>query len=142
MKPDMPKQLSTHGIVVPFPFRNESALSSTQGYSSLGLSGGDGGDGNLEKRIAILEVEISHVKNEVAEIKASVIKIDSNVNSLDKNMALVLEKLSTIKDSLDKKPSVDAVDKKFSDAKLALLLGVPAIMTIITAIYKAIQHYL
>ncbi len=96
----------------------------------------------MEKRIAILEVEVAHIKKEVAEIKATVSNIDGNVNSIDKNMALVLEKLSTIKETLDKKPSIESVDRKISDAKLAVLLGVPAIVAIGTAIYKLAKHYL
>lgn len=142
MKQSIPEKLSASGIVVQFPFNSKHALSSARGFNSSDHSGGDGGDGDMEKRIAILEVEVAYIKKEVAEIKATVVNIDSNVNSIDKNMALVLEKLSTIKESLDKKPSIDSVDKKISDAKLAVLLGVPAIMTIITALYKAAQHYL
>ncbi|AUZ72569.1 TPA: hypothetical protein MYO72_001612 [Citrobacter freundii] len=101
----------------------------------------DGGD-NMEKRIAILEVEVSHIKQDVSEIKTAVSKIDTTANSLDKNMAVVLEKLSAIKDSLDKKPSADAVDKKISEAKLAVLLGVPGIIAIGTGLYKAFKHYM
>ncbi|WP_259349649.1 hypothetical protein [Enterobacter sp. RHBSTW-00175] len=101
----------------------------------------DGGD-DMEKRISILEIEVAHIKKDVTEIKTTVSKIDTTVNSLDKNMAVVLEKLSSIKDSLDKKPSSDAIDRKITEAKLAILLGVPAIIAIGTGIYKAFKNYL
>jgi hypothetical protein len=57
-------------------------------------------------------------------------------------MAVVLEKLSSIKDSLDKKPSSDAIDRKITEASLQFLLGVPAIIAIGTGIYKAFKNYL
>ena len=100
----------------------------------------DGGD-DMEYRLAILEVEVAHIKKDVAEIKNTVSKVDTTVNSLDKNMAVVLERLSSIKESVDKKPSSDTVDKKISDAKLAILLGVPAIIAIGTGLYKAFMHF-
>jgi len=55
-------------------------------------------------------------------------------------MAAVLEKLDSIKQSLAKKPSIDAVEKRISEAKLALLLGVPALIAIGTTVYKLIAH--
>lgn len=96
----------------------------------------DGGGDNMEKRLAVLEVEVSHIKTDVSELKKSSASIESTVNSIDKNMAVVLEKLTTIKAEIDKKPSSDTVDKKISDAKLAVLLGVPAIIGIGTAVVK------
>lgn len=101
----------------------------------------NGGD-NMDKRIAILEVEVAYIKKDVSEVKDSVSKIDSTVASLDKNMALVLEKLNTIKESVDKKPSTESVDKKISDSRLAILLGVPAIIAIGTAAIKLAYHFL
>ncbi|TKU99701.1 hypothetical protein FDX06_22875, partial [Citrobacter sp. wls618] len=50
--------------------------------------------------------------------------------------------LESIKASLDKKPSTDTVDKKISDAKLAVLLGVPTLIAIMTGLYKLAQHYI
>ncbi|MBD8168633.1 hypothetical protein IFU27_15130 [Erwinia persicina] len=96
---------------------------------------GDGGGGHmLEARVAKLESDVSYIRRDVDELKA-------DVKSIDRNMILVLEKLESIKESLTKKPSTDTVDRKISDAKLAVLLGIPAIMAIGTAAYKLIMHF-
>lgn len=112
--------------------------SSTSSDTNLKTHGG--GD-DMETRIAVLEAEVDHIKNDVSEIKSSVSRLSDTVVSLDKNTAIIMEKLSTIKDSLDTKPSTDAVDKKISNAKLAILGGVPTIIAIGTAIYKIVMHY-
>ncbi len=88
----------------------------------------------LEARVAKLESDVSYIRRDVDELKA-------DVKSIDRNMIAVLERLDGIKESLAKKPSSDAVDKKISEAKLAVLLGVPAIIGIGTAIYKVITLY-
>ncbi|ELY2714525.1 hypothetical protein CBR20_19875 [Cronobacter sakazakii] len=94
----------------------------------------------MESRVAVLENDVSHIKSDTKELKISVSGLTSTVNSIDKNMAVVLERLDTIKESLDKKPSTDAVEKRISEAKLAVLLGVPAIIGIATALYKFAAH--
>lgn len=109
------------------------ALVSSSFTGDTGKNSTDGGD-DMEKRLAVLEVEVSHIRSDVSELKTSTISIQSTVNTIDKNMAVVLEKLSSIKADIDKKPSSDAVARKISDAKLAILLGVPAIIAIGTAI--------
>lgn len=98
-------------------------------------SGNGGGGDMLEPRVARLESDVSYIRKDIDELK-------SDVKTVSQNMILVLERLETIKESLNKKPSTDAVDKKISDAKLAVLLGVPAIIAVGTGIYKIIQHYL
>ncbi|HCR2229771.1 TPA: hypothetical protein ONE32_004058 [Enterobacter cloacae subsp. cloacae] len=96
----------------------------------------------MERRIAVLETEVSHIKSDVSDLKKTASSIEGTVHSIDKNMAVIMVKLDNITDSLSKKPSTDAVEKKISDAKLAVLLGVPAIIAIGTGIYKAIAHFL
>lgn len=88
----------------------------------------------LEARVAKLESDVSYIRSDVNELK-------TDVKSIDRNMIAVIERLDSIKESLAKKPSSDAVDKKISDAKLAVLLGVPTIIAIGTGIYKAIMHF-
>lgn len=98
--------------------------------------GGNGGGGNmLEARVAKLEADISYIRRDVDELR-----IDAK--SISQNMTIALERLEGIKVSLDKKPSTDTVDKKISEAKLAVLLGVPALIAIMTGLYKLAQHYL
>ncbi|MBS0880372.1 hypothetical protein JK231_07105 [Pantoea sp. JGM49] len=88
----------------------------------------------LEVRVVKLESDVSHIRRDVEELKA-------DVKSIDRNMAAVLEKLEGLKESLAKKPLTDAVDKKISEAKLAVLLGVPALIAIGTSAYKLIAHF-
>ncbi|NEG58220.1 hypothetical protein GQQ20_09970 [Pantoea agglomerans] len=89
----------------------------------------------LEPRVARLESDVSYIRRDIDELK-------SDVKTVSQNMIIALERLEAIKESLNKKPSTDAVDKKISEAKLAVLLGVPAIIAVGTGIYKIIQHYL
>ncbi len=96
-------------------------------------SGNGGGGVMLEARVAKLESDVSYIRRDVDEIKG-------DVKSIDKNMTIVLERLESIKESLSKKPSEEAVDKKITDAKLAVLLGVPVIIAILTALYKVTIH--
>lgn len=88
----------------------------------------------LEARVAKLESDVSYIRRDVDELKA-------DVKSIDRNMITVLERLDSIKDALAKKPSTDTVDKKISEAKLAVLLGVPGLIAIGTAAYKLIVHF-
>ena len=88
----------------------------------------------LEARVVKPESDVSHIRRDVEELKA-------DVKSIDRNMAAVLEKLDGIKQSLAKKPSTDAVEKRISEAKLAVLLGVPALIAIGTTVYKLIVHF-
>ncbi|KAB8311825.1 hypothetical protein EH227_00905 [Rouxiella chamberiensis] len=90
----------------------------------------------METRIAVLEADVAHIKKDVSDLKAKASSIETIVNSVDKNMAVVLERLDGIKESLSKKPSTDAVEKRISDAKLAIILTVPAIIAVGTALYK------
>lgn len=102
----------------------------------LSHGGGNGGGGTmLEARVAKLEAEISYIRRDVDELR-------TDAKSISQNMIIAIEKLENIKATLDAKPSADAVDNKISKAKLTILLGVPAIMTVITGIYKIVQHYI
>ncbi|EAM5123253.1 hypothetical protein EI268_16685 [Salmonella enterica] len=89
----------------------------------------------LEARVAKLEADISYIRRDIDELKI-------DVKSISQNMTIALERLESIKTSLDKKPSTDTVDKKISDAKLAVLLGVPTLIGIMTGLYKLVQHFL
>lgn len=103
--------------------------------------GGDGGGSVIEARVAKLEADVEHIKTDVSELKMTMLKVEGTVSSIDKNLAVLIEKISGLKESVDKKPSSDAMDKKISDAKLSILLGVPAIIAIGTATYKLAMHF-
>lgn len=104
-------------------------------HNSFNEGSGGGGDNMLEARVAKLEVDVSYIRRDVDELR-------NDVKSINQNMIVALERLENIKENLNKKPSTDTVDKKITDAKLAVLLGVPTIIAIGTGIYKLIQHYL
>ncbi|WP_231638436.1 MULTISPECIES: hypothetical protein [unclassified Pantoea] len=88
----------------------------------------------MEMRVVKLESDVKYIRRDVDELK-------DDVKSIDRNMAAVLEKLDGIKQSLAKKPSTDTVDKKISEAKLAVLLGVPVLIAIGTTVYKLVAHF-
>ena len=104
--------------------------------SNHGDDGGNGGGGDmLEARVAKLEADVGYIRRDVDELR-------TDVKSISNNMIVALERLESIKENLSKKPSTDTVDKKITNAKLAVLLGVPGIIAIGTGISKLIQHYL
>ncbi|WP_241648929.1 hypothetical protein [Rosenbergiella collisarenosi] len=101
---------------------------------SGGGHGGGGGDDMFEKRVGRLESDVDYIKRDINELK-------SDAKEISKNIIIALSKLDNIQESLSKKPSTDSVDKKISDAKLAILLGVPTIIGIATALYKLVSHF-
>ncbi len=108
---------------------------SNRGQDNASYGGGNGGGGDmLEPRVARLESDVSYIRRDIDELKG-------DFKLVNQNMIIALERLESIKESLTKKPSTDTVDKKISDAKLAILLGVPGIIALGTAIYKAVQHF-
>lgn len=112
-----------------------SSAAPLDGYNRTGGGGNHGGgDDMLETRVAKLESDVSYIRRDIDELKL-------DVKSMSNNMTIALERLSSIKESLNNKPTTDAVDKKISDAKLAVLLGVPAIIGIGTAIYKLVVKF-
>lgn len=59
----------------------------------------------MEKRIAILESEVSHIKSDVSDIKTDVKKIQENISNTNKDMAVALQKLIDIGNNLSEKPN-------------------------------------
>lgn len=88
----------------------------------------------MPEKVAKLESDVAHIKRDVDELK-------TDVKAIDKNMITILARLDSIKESLTNKPSSDAVDRKISGAKLAVLLGVPAIIAAGTGLYKLSMYF-
>ncbi|WP_258304464.1 hypothetical protein [Escherichia coli] len=104
-------------------------------WDMLQSSGSSGsGSDNMPEKVAKLESDVTHIKRDVDELK-------TDVKAIDKNMITILARLDSIKESLTNKPSSDAVDRKISDAKLAVLLGVPAIIAAGTGLYKLSMYF-
>ena len=117
-------------------FDGENIEQNPQPNHNFFSEGSGGGGGNmLEARVAKLEADVSYIRRDVDELRA-------DVKTISQNMTIAIERLDNIRTSLDKKPSTDTVDKKITDAKLAILLGVPTIIAIGTGIYKIALHYL
>lgn len=104
-------------------------------HNAFSEGGGGGGGNMLEARVAKLEADVSYIRRDVDELRV-------DVKTISQNMTIAIERLDYIRTALDKKPSTDTVDKKITDAKLSILLGVPTIIAIGTGIYKVVQHYL
>ncbi|EOG7152737.1 hypothetical protein ACE3IK_21210 [Enterobacter hormaechei subsp. xiangfangensis] len=64
----------------------------------------DGGD-DMEKRIALLESDVSHIKGDIADIKTDNRKLSSDTSDIRKDVAVILQKLVDIDEKLSKKPS-------------------------------------
>ncbi|EOM7048576.1 TPA: hypothetical protein ACF36K_002604 [Escherichia coli] len=104
-------------------------------WDMLQSSGSSGsGSDNMPEKVAKLESDVAHIKRDVDELI-------TDVKAIDKNMITILARLDSIKESLTNKPSSDAVDRKISDAKLAVLLGVPAIIAAGTGLYKLSMYF-
>ncbi|HFD3005534.1 hypothetical protein ACQ9EW_04810 [Klebsiella pneumoniae] len=104
---------------------------------TLKHSDGNGGGGDMEQRLAVLEAKASHIESDVTELK-------NTVAVVDKNTAVILERLDGIKESLAKKPSSDAVDKKIAEAKVSQIIwtigSVLAIVSIASGIVIKVLH--
>ncbi|HBR6957990.1 hypothetical protein ASV09_06765 [Klebsiella aerogenes] len=91
----------------------------------------------MDQRLAVLEAKVAHIESDVTDLK-------STVGVIDKNTAVILERLDGIKESLAKKPSLDAVDKKIADAKVSQIIwtigSVLAIVSIASGIIIKILH--
>ncbi|MFW7913589.1 MULTISPECIES: hypothetical protein [Klebsiella] len=113
----------------------ESNKAHTNGFSNE-RHGGNGG-GGMDQRLAVLEAKVAHIESDVTDLK-------STVGVIDKNTAVILERLDGIKESLAKKPSLDAVDKKIADAKVSQIIwtigSVLAIVSIASGIIIKILH--
>lgn len=99
--------------------------------------GGGNGGGSVEQRLAILEAKVSRIETDVTELKGT-------VSVVDKNTAVILERLDGIKDSLAKKPTSDAVDKKIAEAKVSQIIwtigSVLAIVSVASSIVIKVLH--
>lgn len=96
-----------------------------------------GGGGGMDQRLAVLEAKVSRIESDVSELKGTVAVVD-------KNTAVILERLDAIKESLAKKPSADAVDKKIAEAKVSQIIwtigSVLAIVSIASGIVIKVLH--
>lgn len=101
------------------------------------LYGGGNGGGGMEQRLAVLEAKVSRIETDVNELK-------STVAVVDKNTAVILERLDGIKESLAKKPTSDAVDKKIAEAKVSQIIwtigSVLAIVSVASSIVIKMLH--
>ncbi|MCJ4332702.1 hypothetical protein LNV93_01670 [Klebsiella pneumoniae] len=122
--------MSVHLVEAELEYKNDRITLPLKDDSN----GGSGGY-MLEIKVAKLETDVGYIKRDIDELRA-------DVKTISQNMAIAIERLDNIRTSLDKKPSTDTIDRKIADAKLAILLGVPAIIAIGTGIYKIVQQYL
>lgn len=127
---------STAKIVQLVPGIPQSLESSSSYRHTYEHGGGSGGSG-MEQRLAILEVKVSRIESDVTELKGTVAIVD-------KNTAVILERLDSIKESLSKKPTSDAVDKKIAEAKVSQIIwtigSVLAIVSIASGIIIKVLH--
>ena len=87
---------------------------------------GNGGGNGMDQRMAVLESKVSQINSDVTQLK-------STVSAIDKNTAVILERLDNIKESLAKKPSSDAVDKKIAEAKVSQIIWtIGSVLTIVS----------
>lgn len=127
---------STAEIVKLVPGIPPSIESSASYHHTYDHGGGSGGNG-MEQRLAVLEAKVSRIESDVTELKGTVAVVD-------KNTAVILERLDSIKDSLSKKPTSDAVDKKIAEAKVSQIIwtigSVLAIVSIASGIVIKVLH--
>ncbi|EPP4975968.1 hypothetical protein PTQ57_27555 [Klebsiella pasteurii] len=109
-------------LVPSIPPSLESSPSYPHTYDHGGGSGGNG----MEQRLAVLESKVSRIESDVTELKVTVAVVD-------KNTAVILERLDSIKESLSKKPTSDAVDKKIAEAKVSQIIWtIGSVLTIVS----------
>lgn len=58
-------------------------------------SGGSGGGGDMESRVARLESDVSHIQRDTTEIKADLRVSMSDISEIKKDVALIAQKIDT-----------------------------------------------
>lgn len=91
---------------------------------------------HMEKQLAVVETDVAHVKMDISDLKKSVSTTEFTLNAMDKHLAIVVERLDSIKNTLATTPTTEAVEKRIADARLAIILAVPAIIAAGAALYK------
>ncbi|MEG1468253.1 MAG: hypothetical protein RSA68_03075 [Hafnia sp.] len=74
-------------------------------YTSSGGKTTNNGGGGMEKRLAVLEAEVSHIKTDVADIKSDLKKVQTETSNLSRDVAVILQKVVDIDSNISKKPS-------------------------------------
>lgn len=98
---------SSGPIVVAHPhLSTNDILEKIQNLYTHGVEGStsDGGD-NMNKRLAVLESDVSHIKNDLATLKEDARKTNSDIANVKTDVAVILQKLVDIDKDLSKKPS-------------------------------------
>lgn len=70
----------------------------------------------MEKRLAVLETEVSHIKSDISYIRDDVKKLQTDVEKVSRDTAVVLQKLVDIDSNLSKKPSTSDMSSAIASA--------------------------
>ncbi|KKF38180.1 hypothetical protein SY86_00110 [Erwinia tracheiphila] len=80
-----------------------------------------GGGDNMEKRLAVLEAEVSHIKTDITEIKADQKNLISGMADIKADVKVLIQKIVDIDDKVATKASEDFVEKKAGHIKIWML---------------------
>ncbi|MCX8965117.1 hypothetical protein EHW66_08865 [Erwinia psidii] len=75
----------------------------------------------MEKRLAVLEVEVSHIKTDITEIKTDQKNLISGIADLKADVKVLIQKTVDIDEKVATKAGEDFVEKKAGHIKIWML---------------------
>lgn len=80
----------------------------------------------MDQNLTDIDGDFSCIKSDLKEVKTT-------LASIDKNIAVVLERMESIKDVLEEKPTTDAIGKKISEAQVfQVVLTIGSVLAIVS----------
>jgi len=100
-----------------------------------------GGGDNMEKRLAVLEAEVSHIKADITEIKSDQRNLISGMADIKADVKVIIQKVLDINGKISTKASEDFVEKKAGQIKI-WMLGLLLVSIAMPAISFLLNLYL
>lgn len=101
----------------------------------------DNGGDDMERRIAVLESDVTRIKNDISELRVDQKTLVSGVSDIKTDIKLALQQLTEINDKLSNKASKDHVDVKVGEVKI-WILGVLLLSIAMPIIFFVLNLYM
>lgn len=108
--------MSKAAKILAFPNTGSSLESEPKDPHTTSNSGGGGGDGMLETRVAKLEANVEDIKANLAEARADIRDLRTDMSKTSRDVAVILQKQLDIDEKLAKKPSLSEMQSAISSA--------------------------
>lgn len=101
----------------------------------------DNGGDDMERRIAVLESDVTRIKTDISELRVDQKTLVSGVSDIKTDIKLALQQLTDINDKLSSNASKDHVDVKVGEVKI-WILGVLLLSIAMPTIFFVLNLYM